>query len=111
MLCDAWEGETKRQWSPTIGFKHGGYELAFDVLKRAQSLEKNALRDGIEKTDLDTIMGHIRFNEKNYCATPLVGGQWVKGKKWSYELELTYSGKYPEIKPTADMIFPLPKSS
>jgi len=111
MLCDAWEEETKRQWSPPIGFKHGGYEIAFDVLKRAQTLEKNALRDTIGKTNLDTIMGPIKFNEKHYCATPLVGGQWVKGKKWPYELELTYSGNFPEIKPTADMIFPLPKSS
>ena len=111
MLCDVWEKETKRQWSPPIGFKHGGYEIAFDVLKRAQTLDKNALRDAIEKTDFDTIIGHIKFNEKQYCATPLVGGQWVKGKKWPYDLELTYSGNFPEIKPTAKMIFPLPKSS
>jgi hypothetical protein len=45
------------------------------------------------------------------CETPLVGGQWVKGKKWPLELELTNSGKFPEIRQTADMVFPLPKSS
>jgi len=42
---------------------------------------------------------------------PAVGGQWVKRKKWPWELELVYSGKRPEIRPTAKMIFPLPKSS
>ncbi len=110
-ICDAWEMETKRQWGPPIGFKHAGYEIVFDVLRRAQSLEKNTLREAIEKTDLDTIIGHIKFNDKHYCETPLVGGQWVKGKKWPYELELVYSGKYPEIRPTAKMIFPLPKAS
>lgn len=110
MLCDAWEAETKRQWSPPIGFKHGGYEIVFDVLQRAQSLDKNVLRETIGKTDLDTIIGHIKYNEKNYCETPLVGGQWVKGKKWPWELELIYSKKFPEIKPTAKMIFPLPKA-
>jgi branched-chain amino acid transport system substrate-binding protein len=109
-LCDAWEKETGRQWTPSIGFKHGGYEMAFDVLKRARSLEKNALRESIAKMNLDTIIGHIQFNEKHYCETPLVGGQWVKGKKWPWELELIYSGKHPEIRPTAKMIFPLPKS-
>ncbi len=109
-LCDAWEKETNRQWTPSIGFKHGGYEIVVDVLKRAQTLEKNALRDAIEKTNLATIIGRIKFNEKHYCETPLVGGQWVKGKKWPWELELIYGGKHPEIRPTAEMIFPLPKS-
>ncbi len=109
-LCDAWEKETGRQWTPSIGFKHGGYEMALDVLKRAQSLEKNSLREAIGKMNLDTIIGHIQFNEKHYSETPLVGGQWVKGKKWPWELELIYSGKHPEIRPTAKMIFPLPKS-
>ena len=108
-LCDAWEMETKRQWSPPIGFKHGGYEIAIDVLKRAQSVDKEALRMAIEKTDLESIIGHIKFNTQHYCETPLVGGQWVKGKRWPWELELIYSGKNPNIKPTAKMVFPLPK--
>jgi len=109
-LCDTWEKETNRQWTPSIGFMHGGYEIVLDVLKRAQILEKNALRDAIEKTNLVSIIGPIKFNEKHYCETPLVGGQWVKGKKWPWELELVYSGKHPEIRPTAETIFPLPKS-
>ena len=108
-LCDAWEKETGRQWSPPIGFKHGGYEIAIDVIKRAGSLDKEALRMAIEKTDLDTLIGHIQFNKEHYCETPLVGGQWVKGKKWPWELELVYSGKHPAIKPTAKMAFPLPQ--
>ena len=108
-ICDAWEKETKRQWGPPIGFKHAGYEIVFDALSRAQTLEKNSLRDAIEKTDLDTIIGHIKFNDKHYAETPLVGGQWVKGEKWPWELQITNSFRHPEIKTTADMIFPLPK--
>ena len=108
-ICDTWEKETGRQWTPSIGFKHGGYEIVVDVLRRAQTLEKKALRDTIGKTDLDTLIGHIKYNEKHYSETPLVGGQWVKGKKWPWELELFYSFKHPEIRPTAEMVFPLPK--
>jgi hypothetical protein len=33
----------------------------------------------------------------------------VKGKKWPWELEIIYNAKHPDIKKTADMIFPLPK--
>jgi len=107
-LCDTWEAEIKRQWGPPIGFKHGGYEIVIDVLRRAQSLEKRALRDAIAKTDLDTIVGHIKFKEDHTCETPIVLGQWVKGKKWPYELKLVNNYRYPNIKNTAEMIFPFP---
>lgn len=108
-ICDSWEKEIKRQWGPPIGFKHAGYEIVVDVLKRAQTLEKKALRDAIGKTDLDTLIGHIKFNEKHYSETPLVGGQWVKGEKWPWELKITNNFRYPEINNTAEMIFPMPK--
>lgn len=35
----------------TIGFKHAGYEIDVDVLKRAQSLDENKLREAIAQTD------------------------------------------------------------
>jgi hypothetical protein len=38
-----------------------------------------------------------------------VGGQWVKGKKWPWELELVYNKLAPSIKTTAQMMFPMPK--
>ena len=108
-LCAAWEKETGKQWTPSIGFKHAGYELVFDVIKRAQTLKKEELRKSIADTDLKTIVGPIKYNEKHYAETPLVGGQWVKGKKWPYELQIVYNGRHPEIPTTSKMIFPFPK--
>jgi branched-chain amino acid transport system substrate-binding protein len=92
-----------------IGFKHAGYELVFDVIKRAQTLKKEELRKAIADTNLTTIVGPIKYNEKHYAETPLVGGQWVKGKKWPYELQVVYNGRHPEIPTTSEMIFPFPK--
>ena len=106
-LCDAWEKDRKKQWTSPIGFKHAALEIAFDVLKRARSLDKEKIREAIAKTDMDTIVGHIKYNEKHYCETPLVGGQWVKGKKWPWEQELVYNKQAPNIQTTAKMIFPL----
>ena len=108
-LCDAWTKETGKAWTQPIGFKYAGFEIAADALKRAKTLEKNKLREAIARTQLDTMVGPIKYNEKNYSETPLVGGQWVKGKKWPWELEIVYNKKNPHIKRTADMIFPLPK--
>jgi hypothetical protein len=54
-------------------------------------------------------VGPIKYNDKNYSETPLVGGQWVKGKKDPWDLEIVYNKQNPFIKKTADMIFPLPQ--
>ena len=83
--------------------------MAFDVIKRAQTLDKEKIRDAIVKMDLMTIFGVIKFNEKHYCEIPLVGGQWVKGKGVPWDLEIVYNKNNPQIKKTAEMIFPLPK--
>jgi len=71
--------------------------------------QRRAVRDALAKTDLDTIYSHISFNKEHYSVSPLVGIQWVKGKKWKWELEIVYNKENPFIPKTADMIFPLPK--
>jgi branched-chain amino acid transport system substrate-binding protein len=108
-LCDAWTKETNKPWTQPIGFKYAAYEIAADVIKRAQTLDKNKLRDAIAATTMSTLVGPIKYNKENYSETPLVGGQWVKGKKWPWELEITSNRQHPEIKKTANMIFPIPR--
>jgi branched-chain amino acid transport system substrate-binding protein len=108
-LCDMWEKENNKAWTPPIGFKYAGFEIAADSLKRAQTLDKEKLRDAISKTDMDTIVGPIKFNKQNYSETPLVGGQWVKGKKWPWELQIVYNEGQPQIRKTGEMLFPMPK--
>lgn len=108
-LCNAWTKETGKPWTPPIGFKYAGFEIAADAIKRAQTLDKEKLRDAIAKTDLNTLVGHVKYNEKNYSESPLVGGQWVKGTRWPWELEIVNNKVHPEIKKTAKMIFPVPK--
>ncbi|MBW1772375.1 MAG: ABC transporter substrate-binding protein [Deltaproteobacteria bacterium] len=108
-MCDAWTKETGKAWTQPIGFKYAGFELAADALKRAQTLDKEKLRDAISVTDLNTIVGPIKYNDKHFAETPLVGGQWVKGKKWPWKYEIITNKNHPEIPITAKMQFPLPK--
>ncbi len=108
-ICDLWEKETGKQWTPPIGFKYAGFEIVYDVLKRASSLDKTKIRDAIGETDMKTIVGPVNFNKQHYSETPLVGGQWVRGKKWPWELQIVYNKTYPQIAKTADMIFPVPR--
>lgn len=108
-LADAWVSETKRQWTQPMGFEHAAFEIAADTLKRAGSLDKNKIREALAKTDLDTIVGHIKFNDQNFSRTPVVGGQWVKGKKWPWDLQITYNKENTHIPTTGKMVFPIPK--
>jgi branched-chain amino acid transport system substrate-binding protein len=83
--------------------------VAADVLKRAGTLDKEKIRQAIVQTDLKTIVGPVKFNKENYSKTPMVGGQWVKGKKWPWELEIVENNQFPEIKKTANLVFPIPR--
>jgi branched-chain amino acid transport system substrate-binding protein len=107
-LCDLWTAKTKKQWTPPIGYKYAAFEIVADVLKRAQTLDKAKIRDAIAATNMNTMVGPIKYNDKNYAKTPLVGGQWVKGKKWPWEMVITYNKLYPQI-PAAGKTVPIKK--
>jgi branched-chain amino acid transport system substrate-binding protein len=108
-LDEIWFKDTGRQWTQPMGFDWAAFELAADVLKRAGSLDKNKIRKALAQTDLDTIVGPIKFNEKHFSLTPLVGGQWVKGTKWPWDLQITYNKEHTSIPTTGKMVFPIPK--
>ncbi len=113
-FCDAYEAATKKQWTQPIGFKHANIEVAIDCLKRAKSLKPEAIRDAIAETDYHSLVGPITWKGggaknpiKNVCTTPLVGGQWKKGKKFKYDLNIVYNKPAPEI-PLDSPFIPIP---
>ena len=89
-LCAAFTKATGKQWSMTLGFRHALFETAIDALKRAKKIDDaGSIRDAIAKTDLNTIVGPVNFSKGPYpnCSeTPLVIGQWQKGKKFPFDL-------------------------
>ena len=89
-----------------MGYEHSLYEIANDVFKRTKSLSRDAIRDALRATDCNTIVGRIRFDDKqipNCCRTPLVGGQWVRGKKYPVQLEIVFNETYKQIPTTAKL--------
>jgi branched-chain amino acid transport system substrate-binding protein len=114
--CADFEAKTGKEWTATLGFKHALFEVAVDVLKRTKDPEsKNSIMDAIRSTDYHSIVGPVNWNKspygnpvKNVCKTPLVGGQWVKGTKYMYDLAIVSNLQAPEI-PTQDKLVYLPK--
>jgi branched-chain amino acid transport system substrate-binding protein len=102
-FCDAYEKASGKQWTQPLGFKLANLGVAIDVLKRAKKLEPVAIRDAIAQTNYQSIVGPITWKGgptnpvPNVCTTPLVGGQWEKGARWKYDLNIVFNKTAPEI--------------
>jgi branched-chain amino acid transport system substrate-binding protein len=103
-LSDTYEGSTGKQWTEALAACYGGYEIVANALKRAQTLEKEALRKALTTTDLDTVLGHIKFTEKNISITPSGALQWIKGKKFVYHPVLVSNGNYKMLPKEAKLV-------
>ena len=100
-LCAAFTKATGKQWVQPIGFKHALLEVALDVLKRTKNIgDPQSIVTAIASTDYNSIVGPVSWKKgpvKNVSTTPLVGGQWVKGKKFKYDIEIANNAAYPGI--------------
>jgi len=91
-LAAAYEKSTGKQWTQPIGFRHALFEVAANVLSRTKNINSpKSIVQAIAATKLDTIVGRVHWGGKpvkNVSKTPLVGGQWVRGTKHKYDLQV-----------------------
>ncbi len=101
MLAEEFEAKSNRQASMALGYTHALFEVAIGALKRAQTLDSRAsVRDALRDTKHSTVVGPIDFKKgtlPNTFNTPLVGGQWRRGKKWPQELVIVDNTTSPGI--------------
>jgi branched-chain amino acid transport system substrate-binding protein len=108
-LAAEYSRATGRQWIQPLGFVHALFEVAASVLQRAGDVnDKQALADAIKATSLDTIVGKVDWTRNgadfpNVARTPLVGGQWRRGRAWPFELEIVSNATNPEIPATSTL--------
>jgi branched-chain amino acid transport system substrate-binding protein len=100
-LADSYEATAKKQWTQPIGFAHALFEVAADALKRAKDASNKSVRDAIVASNLSTVVGPVKWGGKgpfkNVSKTPLVLGQWVKGKQYRHELVIVNNQAAPNI--------------
>lgn len=105
-LAEGYTSATGRPWTQPIGFKHALFEVAADVIKRADDLEEPAaIIDAIKSTNLDTIVGNVNWANgpiNNVTKTPLVGGQWQKDDD-GMDLKIVVNDASPNIPLTGDL--------
>ena len=105
-LATAFETAAGRQWTQPIGFIHSLFEVALDVLKRAEDpKDPTALLASIAATNLETVVGPVKwdganlppFAAKNVAKTPLVSGQWRRKDDGKFDLVIVDNQNAPNI--------------
>lgn len=105
-LASDFTAKTGRPWTQPIGFVHSLFEVAANVMGRANDpTDGDAVAEAIAATDLDTIVGKVAWNgagvpefaARNVCKTPLTGGQWRMKDDGSYDLVIVENGGATEI--------------
>jgi branched-chain amino acid transport system substrate-binding protein len=109
-LATAYTRETRKQWTQPLGFIHALFEVGLDALRRATSPDdRAAVAAAVKATRLDTIVGPVSWGKgpvPNVTRTPLVGGQWGRGKDFRFDMTIVSNGAAPSI-PVAGKLRPL----
>ena len=109
-LASQYMAASKKQWTQPLGFKFALFEVAYNVLSRTKALSPDAIIAAVKATNCQTIVGPVRWAGqpvKNVTITPLVGGQWRKGKQYPYDLMIVNNKHAPQI-PVAGKLELLP---
>ena len=94
-FADAFTASTTKQWTQPL-LHYAVFEVVADALKRTKNVDdKQSILDAIKATNLETITGNVNWQAgppqnpvPNVSKTPLVGGQWVKGTDWPFDLKV-----------------------
>jgi branched-chain amino acid transport system substrate-binding protein len=104
-LVDLYEKQNPgKYYSPPLAYTDASYDVLFDALQQAGTTDRAKLVEALKKTDLDTVVSRVKFNEQHYSVQPLGGAQWrvdTKTKRWVKDN--VYNAVYPDVKKTAEM--------
>jgi branched-chain amino acid transport system substrate-binding protein len=91
-----------RPADPIVGPSYAAVQILADAIERAGTLDRATIRDAIAATDLDTVVGHVTFNEDGTGNVPVAILQYQKGN-----VELIWPKEFA----TADLVYPAPPYS
>ena len=98
-LNAAFQADFGRPADLLTGSAYSCVQIIANAIENAGTLDRDAVRDAMLATDMETVMGPVTFNEDGTgnVWNPLV--QWIDGKQ-----ELVW----PEDQATADFVYPAP---
>lgn len=81
-IAEAWTAASGKPWIQTVGLKHALFDLAVDVLRRAEDVDSaDSIVEAIRATNATTTIGPADFAGspiRSVAKSVLVGGQWAR---------------------------------
>jgi len=99
-LNGAVKAKTGQPTNPSVGPAYASIKVAAAAIQKAGSLDRGAIRGALAAIDMDTVVGHVKFNAKNSrvnAIRPVV--QWQAGN-----MELIW----PANQKTKPFVYPIP---
>ena len=95
------EDNDGRDMPQPAGYGYASLEIVMDTLTRAGTLDKEAIRDALRETDLETVVGPIKYDKEmlglHYGDTVIAGGQWQLQEDGTEKLVVIDNTVYPMI--------------
>lgn len=89
-----------RDMPQPAGYAYAALEIAVNALKEAGTTDKDAVRDALKATDIDTIVGPIKYDQEmqglTYGDTVIAGGQWQLQDDGTEKLVIIDNSVYSE---------------
>jgi branched-chain amino acid transport system substrate-binding protein len=96
-LNDAHQKRVNRPADPIAGPSYAAVQILADAITRANSLDRDKIRDAIAATNMTTVVGPVRFRQDGTGEVKVYFQQWQKGKQelvWPKEFATAAFG-YP----------------
>lgn len=105
-FVDAYESANPgHQYTPAGAWEDAVFDVLLDALSRSASTDSADIVAALSTTDVETITGQVKFNEKHYSASPLGGAQWrydAAADLWVKEN--VFNEVYPEVAITGELL-------
>lgn len=98
-LAKEFQEQTGNSPSQHIADTEAAATVLLEAIKAAGSTDRTKINEAIEKTDITTVVGPVKFASDHTSTIPSVESQWQDG-----EAKIVF----PEEKATGKLIFPLP---
>jgi branched-chain amino acid transport system substrate-binding protein len=100
-LADGYEQTAGKQWEQQLGPSLALIDAGIEALKASSNPnDKSSVAKALSTLNITSLVGKIDFTSgpvPNVSVAPIIGAQWIKGKKYNFDLVITDNAPDPKV--------------